>query len=328
MALKGYPTPKNKPINQSSENNVSDVVFIEESPRYSLDEIILSHEVYEQINTIVKSKIHWNKVFNEWGLNEVMKDKKNLFVNLYGESGTGKSMTAHAIANELNQKILAVNYADIESKYVGETSKNLVKLFDYASQNNCIIFFDEADALLSKRVTNMSSANDVSVNQTRSVLLTQLNHYSGMVIFATNFISNYDSAFMRRIQFHVRFDLPNEELRLKLWKKYVPVKMPNHLDFEKISHDYESISGSDISTAVLKAALKTANNEEEVIPHEYFSEAVESIIASKKANKGNSEITITQREVSEDYVMQKLGKSEKQKCCAVNEDERLINKND
>lgn len=174
----------------------------------------------------------------------------------------------------------------------------------------------------------MSSANDVSVNQTRSVLLTQLNHYSGMVIFATNFISNYDSAFMRRIQFHVRFDLPNEELRLKLWKKYVPVKMPNHLDFEKISHDYESISGSDISTAVLKAALKTANNEEEVIPHEYFSEAVESIIASKKANKGNSEITITQREVSEDYVMQKLGKSEKQKCCAVNEDERLINKND
>lgn len=88
-------------------------------------------------------------------------------------------MCAHAIAKELNKKIICVNYADIESKYVGETSKNLTSLFDYAKENDFVIFFDEADALLSKRVTNMSSSTDVSVNQTRSVLLTFVNDSLG-----------------------------------------------------------------------------------------------------------------------------------------------------
>ena len=92
-------------------------------------------------------------------------------------AGTGKTMAAHAIANALHKEMICVNYADIESKYVGETSKNLTNLFHTASEKDIIIFFDEADALLSKRVTNMSSSTDVSVNQTRSVLLTLLNDY-------------------------------------------------------------------------------------------------------------------------------------------------------
>ena len=134
-------------------------------------------------------------------------------------------MSAHAIASALGKKLICVNYADIESKYVGETSKNLTRLFNDPNNRDDIIFFDEADALLSKRVTDMSSATDVSVNQTRSVLLTLLNSYEGMVIFATNFISNYDSAFMRRIHYHIRFNLPNAELRKKLWAHYIPEKM-------------------------------------------------------------------------------------------------------
>ena len=89
-----------------------------------------------------------------------------------------------------------------------------------------MIFFDEADALLSKRVTNMTSATDVSVNQTRSVLLTLLNDYRGVIIFATNFISNFDSAFMRRIRHHIEFHLPGKEMREKLWRFYITSKMP------------------------------------------------------------------------------------------------------
>ena len=94
------------------------------------------------------------------------KIQKRAGINLYGPSGTGKSVTAHAIAAQLGRDILTVDYSQIESKYVGETSKNLTEMFDYAKKSEAIIFFDEADALLSKRVNNMSSSTDVSVNQT------------------------------------------------------------------------------------------------------------------------------------------------------------------
>ena len=103
-----------------------------------------------------------------------------------------KRWRANAIASQLGFKLLRVNYADIESKFVGETSKNLERLFSIAKEKHAVLLFDEADALLSKRVTDMTSATDVSVNQTRSVLLTLLDGYDGMVIFTTNFISNYD----------------------------------------------------------------------------------------------------------------------------------------
>lgn len=304
------PTPKNQ---VQSENNKSitqedtkpKVNFSAIEPIYSIDNIILSDKTKEEIKTVVNSKKNWDKVFGEWGLGEVLKQRKSLFVNLYGDSGTGKTMAAHAIAYAIKKKIICVNYADIESKYVGDTSKNLTALFEFAATNDNIIFFDEADALLSKRVTNMSSSTDVSVNQTRSVLLTLLNDYSGMVIFATNFISNFDAAFMRRIQYHIKFELPNEQMRVNLWDMYIPEKMPTNINIEKIAHDYSNISGSDISTAVLRAALKAANTNMESIPHEYFEEALKSIIESKNENSNN--ITVTTRKVSEEYALKQIG---------------------
>ena len=198
-------------ITKNNSDNTANFSISE--PKYRLNELVLPQKIIDEVQTIIKSEKSWKKVFDEWKLSEVIKDKNSLIVNLYGKSGTGKTMTAHAIANELNRKIICVNYSEIESKYVGETSKNLAALFKYAYQKEVIIFFDEADALLSKRVTDMSNATDVSVNQTRSVLLTLMNDYKGMIIFASNFISNYDAAFIRRIQYHIKFELPDEELQ-------------------------------------------------------------------------------------------------------------------
>ena len=263
--------------------------FALSDPKYTFADMILSDSVYEELQTVVNAQKCWKTVFETWGLGTVLKERKNLFVNLYGASGTGKTMAAHAIANALNKKLVCVNYADIESKYVGETSKNLTSLFTQQSAVEQIIFFDEADALLSKRVTEMSSATDVSVNQTRSVLLTLLNSYEGMVIFATNFISNYDSAFMRRIQYHVRFELPDVQLREKLWKHYLPEQMPVDADIHQLAEKSEGLSGSDISTAVLKAALKAARTENSVVKQTDFEEAVESIQKSQKASKTQHE---------------------------------------
>ncbi len=286
------------------------VEFKPTDPIFGIDDIILAEDTKEEIKTVINSRKNWQKVFIEWDMRSVLKQRKSLFVNLYGAPGTGKTMAAHAIAKETEQKIVCVNYADIESKYVGETSKNLVKLFEQAKEKDFVIFFDEADALLSKRVTSMSSSTDVSVNQTRSVLLTLLNDYDGMIIFATNFIRNFDPAFMRRIQFHIKFELPNEAMRKKLWNMYIPEKMPVWADKDILARNSEGLSGSDISTAVLKAALKAANNNLIEVPQEYFEEAVKNIISSQEEN-GQDSITITRKPISEEEAMRQLGKSNK-----------------
>lgn len=287
------------------ENQKQEQQFKISDPKYQISDLIISDSIYDEIVTVIRAQGCWDIVFNRWNLKSVMKDRNNLMINLYGAPGTGKTMAAHAIAYELHKKIICVNYADIESKYVGETSKNLTNLFNYAVNSQCILFFDEADALLSKRVTNMSNSTDVSVNQTRSVLLTLLNDYKGMVIFATNFISNYDLAFMRRIQYHIKFELPNEDLRKLLWRRYIPYEMPNDVDFNDIAKKYDKVSGSDISNAVLKAALKAAKNNEYIIPQKYFEEAIISALESKKANVGVN-ITVEKRQVSEEYALSQI----------------------
>lgn len=290
---------------EKKDDKKEETFFMISEPKYKISDLIISDKVASDLKMVINANQVWKKVFDFWDLSSVMKNKKNLMINLYGESGTGKTMAAHAIAYELGMKLICVNYADIESKYVGDTSKNLTKLFDYAAKQNVIIFFDEADALLSKRVTEMSSSTDVSVNQTRSVLLTLLNDYQGMVIFTTNFLENYDFAFMRRIQYHVKFELPDSNLRRKLWRMYIPEKMPNDVDFDDIAEKYSNISGCDISNAVLKAALSAAVENKEKVCQSDFEIAIENIINAKKSNSEGDVKTET-RKVSKEYVNEQL----------------------
>ena len=214
----------------------SEEIFIPEEPKFSLDEIILPAEVRAQILDVATYSENAHRVFELWGFKRTHKFSRRIGVNLYGAPGTGKTMAAHAIAKELGKKILIVNYADLESKYVGETPKNIRKAFDAAKNSGSILFFDEADAILSKRVTNMTQAVDVSVNQTRSVMLMLMNEYQDFIIFATNFIENFDAAFMRRISIHIKFTLPDLDCRKKLWRMYTPPEVPNNLDFDELAN--------------------------------------------------------------------------------------------
>ena len=300
------PKPENDPMNVVRKNEAVHS-YPETAPKYELKDLIISDAVFEELKTIMSAEKCRDIVFEKWNLKSVLGEKRNLFVNLYGHPGTGKTMAAHAIASALGKKIICVNYAEIESKYVGETSKNLSALFRQAGDTGAVIFFDEADAFLSKRVTNMNNSTDVSVNQTRSVLLTLLNDYKGIVIFATNFISNYDRAFMRRIQFHVKFELPDLKLREKLWRMYIPAEMPTDVNIPEISEKYSDISGSDISTAVLKAALSAAQKGLDIVPGSYFETAIEGIVASKRAN--DNIVKVETREVSEEYALSQINKN-------------------
>lgn len=283
-----------------------DEAFLPEDAKYSFENLIVSRSVMEKLLDVADYAQNSKTVFETWGLNKTHQYSKRIGINLYGPPGTGKTMAAHAIAKYLGRKILIVNYADIESKYVGETPKNIRKAFETAKNTHSILFFDEADAILSKRVTNMTSATDVSVNQTRSVLLMIMNEYQDFIIFATNFIENFDPAFMRRISMHVKFELPDLNCRKKLWKMYIPAEMPNNIDVKALSEKYTDLSGSDISNAILTAAFKAARKHDDMVKMEYVVEAIEDILDSKNANQG---IRITTRPVSEEYVQKQLGYS-------------------
>ena len=310
-----------KPITPEDEKAMADEVkaaqklkpppieFFPEEPRWSFDEIILPQSVKDKILDVANYAENSKKVFEEWGLNKVYKQSRQIGINLYGAPGTGKTMAAHAIAKHLGRKILVVNYADIESKYVGETPKNIRKAFEAAASSNSILFFDEADAILSKRVTGMTSATDVSVNQTRSVMLMLMNDYQDFVIFATNFIENFDPAFMRRISTHIEFKLPDLDCRKKLWRHYILPTMPNNIKVDELAEKYDGISGSDIANAVLMAAFKAARQNGMFVNKELVFEAIEETLASKNANAG---VTVERRVVSEDYVKEQAAKHGKE----------------
>ena len=272
---------------KQEKNQPVEEIFIPEEPKWSLDEIILPDDVKNQILDVATYADNSHRVFELWGFKKTHKFSRRIGINLYGAPGTGKTMAAHAIAKELGRKILIVNYADIESKFVGETPKNIRKAFEAAKNSNSILFFDEADAILSKRVTNMTQAVDVSVNQTRSVMLMLMNEFQDFIIFATNFIENFDAAFMRRISTHIKFTLPDFECRKRLWRMYTPLEVPNNLDFDELAKKFDGISGSDISNAMLNAAFKAARLKADELDKNLVFEAVENILASKRANAGD-----------------------------------------
>ena len=276
------------------------------TPLYSLSDLILNTKVSEQLLDIISYYENHDLLFHTWGLEERFSQQDGLAVNLYGPSGTGKTMAAHAIAKELKMPMICVDYAEIESKYVGETSKNLSNLFRMATEKKALIFFDEADALLSKRVTNMTSATDVSVNQTRSVLLNLLNGYRGAIIFATNFIQNFDAAFLRRIKFHVEFYLPDAALREQLWRMYIPKKMPCTADCVALAQKFDAVSGSDISNAVFTAAIQAARYRETEVSMERLESAIQQSIDVRKANQ-STQVQVSQRILTDDEMKKELG---------------------
>jgi len=302
------------PVTDNSESKRAEkIIFQAQSPKYAFGDIILNPVTFDAVQDLLVIVSKRDLIFDTWGLGATHKQQDKAGINLYGPSGTGKTMVAHAIAEQLSRKLLIVDYSRIESRYVGDTAKNLAVMFKQAKDENAIIFFDEADALLSKRVTNMSSSTDVSVNQTRSTLLLLINDHNDIIIFATNFITNYDPAFMRRILGHIKLELPNEDNRRRLWSMYIPSRMPIDGNKEIIATElagrFDGVSGSDISNAVLQAALKTARKGEEAVKYEYIAEAIGRAKDSKADNLSSEEVIISQRKVSEEYVEEQLGRN-------------------
>ncbi|MEH2226188.1 ATP-binding protein [Nostoc sp.] len=275
--------------NKSPESTIDFTPYLRE-PKYTLEDVILPQKSKNQIELTIAELQYQDLIYKEWEMGKKHKLDKALSINLSGPPGTGKTLTAEAFAHAVKQKILVVPYQQLESKYVGDTPKNITKAFEFAASNNAVLFFDEADSFLGKRLENISQSTDTAVNLTRSVMILQLSAYEGIVIFATNLIYNYDPAFISRIRWKIQIDLPDEEARKKIWKVQIPDKLPvdNSVDFDQLASKFDKVSGRDIKNAVLKAVVSAANEnkpkEQKRVTQSHFIEAITDIIAANQAS--------------------------------------------
>lgn len=271
--------------------NKSESLFELVQPKRSLDSLVLEKSAREQIENLITKIKNYDILYNKFGLKEIDPSGGRTAINLYGPPGTGKSVTAEAIAKELGKTIIRANYAEIESKFVGETPKNIKVLFAEAKKTDSILIFDEADSLLSRRLSSVNQSTDHAVNVTKSVLLLELDTFSGIVIFTTNFGENYDPAFVRRIIGHIKLELPNEELRKILFERLIPKKLPVSLSEEQVNQvvkQTSGFSGGDMLNMVLYASSAAVNRDGEdcqVLLSDFLS-AIE-IISKAKQEIGN-----------------------------------------
>jgi SpoVK/Ycf46/Vps4 family AAA+-type ATPase len=225
-------------------------------------------------------------IFRSWGLGERHTTGLGLTFNFAGPPGTGKTICAEAVAHSFGMKLLRVDYAEAESMWVGETPKNIAAVFRTAAEQRAVLFFDEADAIATRRSSASMLPHDREMNLTVNVLLRELEAFNGIVIFATNLAANFDPAFERRIRTHVLFEMPGVEERTRIWQLQIhPQKTPlaSDVDFRQLAERY-AVSGGDIKNAVIKAAGAAAAEPgmeaAKKIHQKHFETAIQDVIAA------------------------------------------------
>ena len=226
-------------------------------PKATWDDLVLSDEslkLLQQIATQVHGRF---QVYEDWGYAKKMTRGFGLSALFAGESGTGKTMAAEVIANELRLHLYRIDLSAVVSKYIGETEKNLRRLFDAAEQGGAILFFDEADALFGKR-SEVKDSHDRYANIEINYLLQRMEAFRGLAILATNMKSALDPAFMRRLRFIVNFPFPGPAQRQQMWRKVFPRELPQRdLDYERLARF--NLSGGNIHSIALNAAFTAAH---------------------------------------------------------------------
>lgn len=256
-------------------------------PRRTFDDVILPPATRRAIDIALAQVTQHDLIFNRWGLGERHPTGLALAFNFAGPPGTGKTICAEAIAHILGRRLLLVRYAELESVWMGETPKNVASIFRTARDQNAVLLFDEADAIAARRSTSFDQVSQRESNTTVSVLLQELEWYSGIVIFATNLAANFDPAFERRIRTHVMFEMPGEVERAQIWRVQLHPSTPlaADVDFQALARQYK-VSGGDIRNAVLKAALAAAAeavpDSKKRIHQHHFDTGIREVLAAKQ----------------------------------------------
>jgi AAA+ superfamily predicted ATPase len=230
------------------------------SPHYGWDDIVLPDERMAQLREICNHVKYRDRVYGDWGFGQKLALGKGLAVLFAGPSGTGKTMAAGIIATELGLDLYKIDLSTVISKYIGETEKNLSRIFEEAETSNAILFFDEADALFGKR-SEVRDSHDRYANVEVGYLLQRMEEYEGVAILATNLRKNMDDAFVRRLHFTVEFPFPDQQDRCRIWQGIWPKDTPvdEAMDLELLAERYE-MAGGNIKNIALAAAFLAADD--------------------------------------------------------------------
>lgn len=225
-------------------------------PKATWDDIVLPAAETGLLRQIAAQVGQRSTVYQSWGFGEKMSRGLGISALFTGDSGTGKTMAAEVIANELRLNLYRIDLSAVVSKYIGETEKNLRRLFDAAEDGGAILFFDEADALFGKR-SEVKDSHDRYANIEINYLLQRMEAYRGLAILATNMKSALDPAFMRRLRFVVNFRFPSVAERQEIWRKVFPSQTPTAgLDFDRLAR--LNLTGGNIQSIALNAAFAAA----------------------------------------------------------------------
>lgn len=233
-------------------------------PLYKWDDLILPEEAKDLIRQACNQVKYRSVVMNDWGFDKKLSLGKGISMLFSGPPGTGKTMGAEVIANELGLEIYKVDLSQIISKYIGETEKNLKEIFDQANLTNAILLFDEADALFGKR-SAVNDSRDKYANVEVAYLLQKIEEYKGISILTTNLLENIDEAFLRRFNFVISFSLPQTEQREKIWRQVFPARTPldEDIDYSFLAEKLP-IAGGNIKNIAVSAAFLAAECGEKV----------------------------------------------------------------
>lgn len=256
ITVKNITEIMHRKLKSKGQNNFQDKQII-----YSLSDVILPIKQKNTLYEAVAQAKNKEKVIANHKLSEIFQYGIGLSILLVGGAGTGKTMTAFAFANELNALIYKIDLSMVVSKFIGETEKNLKKIFQEAKNTQALLFFDEADALFSKR-TEVKDSNDKYSNMEAAFLLQEIENYDGVTILATNFLQNIDESFKRRMKFIIEFPYPTPEDRLQIFQENIPktLLLNENVDFEFLATNFE-LTGANIKNIIYNSIfLATENN--------------------------------------------------------------------
>ena len=273
---------KNKKVRRIKLNTLIEEQDIFElvEPETSLEDVVLANETQETLNNLMRQldKEVVSRLI-EWGI----KDKKSGIdarIIFYGAAGTGKTMTAYSLAKSLKRQVLAFDCSKILSMYVGESEKNVRKIFDTfydlceKTKTEPILLLNEADQFLGARSSGTNSGADQMHNQMQNIFLEQIEKFRGVLIATTNLLENIDKAFSRRFNYKIEFKKPNKEQRLELWKKMLPLDAPYEENFDVNSLSEYSLTGGQINLIIKNTAYKVAVREEPLFSLDDFEQEI------------------------------------------------------
>jgi len=292
----GVPVTANMLLNAPSdlatvpEETTKEGKLVVPDERHSFDRIILHGDVKASI-AVGLAKLANSAFLNDtWNMKSIEPMGGKMALNFYGPPGTGKTLSAICVAKQLGKKLLQVDYSQIISKWVGDTGKHLAGAFATAQEKNAVLFFDEADSLLSRRVSDESAASQPGINQNRNILMQELDRFDGVVIFTTNLFSNYDEALLRRIAQHVHFELPDEDMRTQLYAQHVPSEVPKHKDvnFKTLATLSKGFSGGDIKNVCINSIVAASMANPQELKQTLLISELEKVLASKESHGGKT----------------------------------------